>query len=884
MIKKFNLWIHSSLRRHYTYSIVHVMVLLLILFGLIANYSIRYSYENAYKEKGKMMAMNGASSIQQVFENAIRDGIITEEELFDTNYQLIENTDPPKYHTAYDRFTDESIILIQESYRRNPDVIAAVAVDINGYLPTHNISNAQPLTGDYQTDLIGNRTKRIFNDETGLASAQNTEPYLQQVYYRDTGEVMWDISAPIYVNGAHWGAFRIGLSLENLIHETNILMWWIILIAVLISLIMFIISFLVTKPIEYISTLSEYAEKISKGDLSSKISLNRSDEIGLLADSLNMIIDSQQKLAQGAANIAEGDFSTNIVERSEKDVVSQAFSKMVENLQKSITELDQERSLLQMLLDNTVDMIYFKDLESKFIRISKSQAVRFGLEDVSDAIGKSDFDFFAKEHAQSAFDDEQEIIRTGNPILYKQEEEIWPNKEANWVVSTKLPLCDENKNIVGTFGVSRDITTKKKMEELLYAEKEILSTTLMSISEGVIATDSEGFITYLNKRAEALTGFSSDESVDQPVHTILCILDTRSEQLHDNVIQLLYDIENARKQFTSYTTPIIVSKEGKKLLVNASISSIYSKKGEVVGHVIVFDDITDLQEKETQTALSQKMESIGQMASGIAHEINTPIQYVGDNLRYLQRAFTKVVDIFKIQRSQFENLKSDQNDTDEKTSGVSPVDLKKIDWYIDEVPISIEDALAGVERVRKIVLAMREFSHPSGSDKTFSDINNGIETTVTISRNEWKYVADMELQLAENLPLVSCYMDEINQVVLNMVVNAAHAIRDVVENNPEEKGKITIKTENTEESVLIYISDTGTGIPTNILDRIFDPFFTTKAVGKGTGQGLFLAHNVIVNKHDGKISVESEEGVGTTFIIEIPIGEEGEADDEEINA
>jgi PAS domain S-box-containing protein len=876
MIKKFNLWIHSSLRRHYTFSIVHVMVMLLILFGLIANYSIRYSYENTYKEKGKMMAMNGASSIEQVFENAIRNGIITEEELFDTNYQLIENTDPPKYHTAYDRFTDESIILIQESYRRNPDVTAAVAVDINGYLPTHNILNAQPLTGDYQTDLIGNRTKRIFNDETGLISAQNTEPYLQQVYYRDTGEVMWDISAPIYVNGRHWGAFRVGLSLENLIHETNKLMWWIILIAVSISLIMLIISFLVTKPIEYISILSEYAEKISKGDLSSKISLNRSDEIGLLADSLNMIIDSEQRLAQGAANIAEGDFSTNIIERSEKDVVSKAFSKMVENLQESHNSLSKERNLLQTLLDNSVDAIYFKDLESKFIRISKSQAARFGLEDVNDAIGKSDFDFFAKEYAQLAYEDEQEIVRTGNPILYKEEEEIWLNKESNWVISTKLPLYDENKNIVGTFGVSRDITTKKIMEDLLHAEKEILCTTLMSISEGVIATDSEGLITFLNKRAAELIEFSSDESLDQPLHTILSILDTRSEQLHDNVIQLLYDIEKARKQFIRYTTPTIVSKTGKKLLVNTSISSVYSKKGEVVGHVIVFDDITDLQEKETQTALSQKMESIGQMASGIAHEINTPIQYVGDNLHYLQRAFTKVIDIFEIQRSQLDNLKHNHSDTDEETSGVSPADLKKIDWYIDEVPVSIADALAGVERVRKIVLAMREFSHPSGNDKTFSDINNGIETTVTISRNEWKYVADMELQLAENLPLVSCYMDEINQVVLNMIVNAAHAIRDVVENNPEEKGKITIKTEHTEQTVLIYISDTGTGIPKNIRDRVFDPFFTTKGVGKGTGQGLFLAHNIIVNKHGGLITIESEEGKGTTFIIEIPIGEEGE--------
>jgi PAS domain S-box-containing protein len=876
MIKRFKQWIQSSFRRSSIFHTIIVVTVLLLIFNVVVSQIVRHFYEASFLEKGRMMAVSGAVSIQQIFENAISDGAIREDDLFDTNYRPIEGTDPQKYSTKYDEFADRNIILIEDSYLSDHDISFAVVVDINGYLPTHNSIYSNPLSGDYATDLIANRTKRFFNDEVGIAAAQNTEPYLLQVYERDTGETMWDISAPIYVNGKHWGAFRIGLSTNRVIDHIRNVTIWITVISIFLGCTLLLISYLGLKPIDNIVELSQMAQKISYGDISSRSEINRKDEIGLLADSLNMIVDSEQEFVQAAIKVAEGNLSNNIFPRSDKDILSQAFSKMVENLQESSTSVNKEKNLLQTLLDNSVDTIYFKDLESKFIRISKSQAVRFGLKNANEAIGKSDFDFFAEEHAQPAFDDEQEIIRTGNPILYKEEEEVWPDRESNWVISTKLPLYDENKNVIGTFGVSRDVTAKKKMEELLYAEKEILSTTLMSISEGVIATDNEGLITYINKRSEELTGFTSIESLDQPLSSIMKILNRKSEQINDDVIQLLYAIEKAKKESQRFTNPTLINKCGDKLLLNTSISTIYAKNGQVVGHVVVFDDITELQETETETALSQKMESIGQMASGIAHEINTPIQYVGDNLRYLQRAFTKVIEIYKMQKMQIEKITSAQSTVDDLQPMIDKADLKKVEWYIDEVPVSIDDALAGVERVRKIVLAMREFSHPSGKDKSFSDINKGIETTVTISRNEWKYVADIDLELEENLPLVNCYMDEINQVVLNMIINGTHAIKDVVENNPDEKGKITIKTQSTEKNVTISITDTGTGIPENIRDRVFDPFFTTKGVGKGTGQGLFLAHNIIINKHRGVIKIESEEGKGTTFIIEIPIEMNGE--------
>jgi two-component system, NtrC family, sensor kinase len=179
--------------------------------------------------------------------------------------------------------------------------------------------------------------------------------------------------------------------------------------------------------------------------------------------------------------------------------------------------------------------------------------------------------------------------------------------------------------------------------------------------------------------------------------------------------------------------------------------------------------------------------------------------------------------------------------------------------------------LIGIDRVRQIVLAMKDFAHPGIKSKALYDLNHGIEVTVTISRNEWKYVADLETNLDPSLPFIYCSMDEINQVVLNMIVNSSHSIKDMLEKGREEKGKIVICTRREGEEAVIYISDTGKGISKEIISKIYDPFFTTKEVGKGTGQGLAIAHDIIVNKHKGSIQVESEIGKGTTFIIKIPI-------------
>jgi signal transduction histidine kinase len=195
-----------------------------------------------------------------------------------------------------------------------------------------------------------------------------------------------------------------------------------------------------------------------------------------------------------------------------------------------------------------------------------------------------------------------------------------------------------------------------------------------------------------------------------------------------------------------------------------------------------------------------------------------------------------------------------------------------LDFVATEVPTAIDQGLDGARRVGKIVRAMKEFSHPDSADKTATDLNRAIESTITVARNEWKYVADIALEFDASLPAVICYPGEINQVILNLLINAAHSIKERVKEG--QKGRITLRTRGMGDFVQITIRDTGTGIPEAIRTRVFEPFFTTKEVGKGTGQGLALAHSVIVKKHHGRIWFETEAGQGTTFFIDLPTSSE----------
>ena len=259
--------------------------------------------------------------------------------------------------------------------------------------------------------------------------------------------------------------------------------------------------------------------------------------------------------------------------------------------------------------------------------------------------------------------------------------------------------------------------------------------------------------------------------------------------------------------------------------------------GVVVQYVGMFEDITEHRQLREHLAQAQKLESVGQLAAGIAHEINTPVQYIGDNVRFLKDSFEDLVNL----HAQYQRLMKAARIAeitpqlvDDASTAEKRVD---VDYLLREVPIAIEQTLEGISRVSVLVGAMKEFSHPGNGEKIPTDLNHAIESTATVARNEWKYVSELKLDLDVTLPLVACLTGEMSQVLLNLIVNAAHAIEDFAADGGPERGVITIRSHNRTKYVEVQIQDTGAGIPEHIRTRIFDPFFTTKEIGKGTGQG-----------------------------------------------
>lgn len=280
--------------------------------------------------------------------------------------------------------------------------------------------------------------------------------------------------------------------------------------------------------------------------------------------------------------------------------------------------------------------------------------------------------------------------------------------------------------------------------------------------------------------------------------------------------------------------------------------------------------LKDLKLTQTRLLQAQKLESVGQLAAGIAHEINTPAQFIGSNICFLKDSFQDVMEV--VDQFQLALQSVFQGGPIEEVSRKVEALLEELDWsYLkEEIPKAILQSSEGINRITTIVRAMKEFSHPGGKEKAHYNLNKIIETTVTIARNEWKYSAEVELHLDPDLPSVLCLSDEIGQAILNILINASHAITEK-NRGTSEKGRITISSHRYPEHVEICIEDTGGGIPEDIRDRVFDPFFTTKGVGRGTGQGLAITHDVIEKKHDGFLSFVSETGKGTTFTIQLPI-------------
>jgi signal transduction histidine kinase len=278
----------------------------------------------------------------------------------------------------------------------------------------------------------------------------------------------------------------------------------------------------------------------------------------------------------------------------------------------------------------------------------------------------------------------------------------------------------------------------------------------------------------------------------------------------------------------------------------------------------------EMQESEPigiELRVAQKLESVGRLAVGIAHEINTPIQYIGDSVSFLQAAQADLHRLLTLYRTAFQQL-SEGESLQEILARLEEAEQRlDLAFLCAEMPKAFQRTLEGVERVAAIVRAMKEFAHPGGVEQSHADLNHAIETTLLVAHNEYKYHAKIESRLGD-LPEVICNVGELNQVFLNLIVNAAHAIAE--SGKDVETGRLAITTQACGDSVEIRVEDNGCGIPEENLGKIFEPFFTTKPVGRGTGQGLAITR-IVIEKHGGTVQVNSAVGRGTRFVLRLPI-------------
>ncbi len=394
---------------------------------------------------------------------------------------------------------------------------------------------------------------------------------------------------------------------------------------------------------------------------------------------------------------------------------------------------------------------------------------------------------------------------------------------------------------------------ESELERILLQNAQVLA----SISSILIGVDADGLVSTWNAAASRAFSLRTPEVLGQ--RFLNCGIQWDWKSVHAAVQRCEREQAPVQLENVSFCAP-----DGTEHSLGITLTPIIHHSDEPQGFLLLAADITQRRIMEGQLATAQKLESIGQLASGIAHEINTPVQYVGDNLRFLHESMNDLRPLLDLCRtSALPEIALAAQDAD-------------LEYLQEEIPKAAAQAQEGISRVSHIIRAMKEFSHPGTTQKAAADLNSALESTLTVARNEWKYVANLVTDFDPSLPLIPCLAAEMNQVFLNMIVNAAHAIGDVVGDGSLGKGTITVRTRLLTDCVEISISDTGCGMTDQVKARIFDPFFTTKSVGRGTGQGLAISHMVVVEKHGGRIAVETAPGRGTRFIIHLPIAEAGQ--------
>src|SRR6185369_3825169 len=406
-------------------------------------------------------------------------------------------------------------------------------------------------------------------------------------------------------------------------------------------------------------------------------------------------------------------------------------------------------------------------------------------------------------------------------------------------------------------------TEMRELNAKLEAERDHMRLLFDAAPVAIIRTELDGRITMVNPAFERILGYAPDElralgRFDLVHPEDRALAERQIDALNAGQLGIGY---HAQRRF--------VAKGGATVYTNLAVSLVADKERRPLFVISVIEDISERIRLEIELRHAQKLESIGRLASGIAHEINTPIQYVGDRATFLKGAFSDLMGLCEFYRGLLERHAA-ALPAEGREAIQTAEEAADLEYLRAHTPSAFAEALDGVRRLATIVRAMKTFAHQDRGEKNAADLNAALRSTLTVAANELKYQARVETCLGD-IPPVPCHLSDLNQVFLNLLVNAADAIGGA--RRPDGAlGTITVSTYLEGSSVVISIADTGAGIPDAIRDRIFEPFFTTKEVGRGTGQGLAISRSIVTEKHGGSLTFQSTPGAGTTFYVRLPLG------------
>ncbi len=477
---------------------------------------------------------------------------------------------------------------------------------------------------------------------------------------------------------------------------------------------------------------------------------------------------------------------------------------------------------------------------------------------LSDAVGKLFWEtpFWTRQPAADIARLRDGIERAGRGefvrFQYHTEQALGAERTVDFSL---LPVLDDEDRVAWILSEGRDVTDIVNAHKALRTLEDRLAVATSSANLGLWDVNLHTGEAWLNDRWWTMLGY-------QPGGLRRCY-DVWRELLHpDDLLPTLAVLQHRTVEQTEFRIEYrLRSRDGSWRWIHCCGRTVASNEfGEPQRVAGVHLDVTERKEAEIRLAAAERLESVGKLAAGVAHEINTPIQFVNDSVYFIRDAVQELLQLTDRLRTL-----AQRDDSSAAATAALGADLP---YLQQQLPRAVERSLDGLKRVAEIVSSMRELAHPDRPEMSEVDLNHLIRNALVVARAEYKYVAEVQTDLAQ-LPPVRCHAGEVNQVLLNLLVNASHAIADQV-GDSGERGVITVATRLEGDAVLISVGDTGGGIPEHIRHRIYEPFFTTKEVGRGTGQGLAISHNIIVKRHGGSIHCDSEVGKGTVFSLRLP--------------